>query len=33
VDKFEQSSNKNRRDDRPEGERKEGEAVAEGAAQ
>jgi len=32
VDKFEVSSNKNRRDDRPEGERKEGEAV-EGAAQ
>jgi small subunit ribosomal protein S6 len=27
VDKFEQSSNKNRRDDRPEGERKEGEAI------
>ena len=29
VDKFEQSSNKNRRDDRPEGERKEGEEGAE----
>jgi small subunit ribosomal protein S6 len=30
VDKFEQSSNKNRRDDKPEGERKEGEAAVEG---
>jgi small subunit ribosomal protein S6 len=31
VEKFEQSSNKNRRDDRPEGERKEGEPATEGA--
>jgi small subunit ribosomal protein S6 len=27
VDKFEQSSNKNRRDDKPEGERVEGEGA------